>query len=537
MTQEKKYGFKSVTHDEFRVSIQYLNRSVWVFKTDNTLYIREFSGLDTEPVPLRHESGKTRIGFLGKMDFTALGSPGFCREYGLEYPYLMGSMANGISSIAMMRAAGANGMAAFFGSAGLPLKAVESAVDTVQSFPSEWTYGFNFIHSPSDPGREQALCELYIRRKIRLVEASAFMNLTLPLIRYRVAGIHKDANGNIIAPNKIIAKASRVEVARRFFSPPAEKYLRELVAQKHISEQQAEWAAQIPVATDVTAEADSGGHTDFRPAVTLLPTFLSLRDEMQQQFPADRLLRVGAAGGIGTPISAAAMFAMGADYILTGSINQACVESGATPEMRKMLAETLQAEVAPAPAADMFEIGAKVQVLKRGTLFPMRANKLADLYHRYTSLEDIPRRERVNLEKTVFRATLDEIWDQTCAFFRATDPARIQQAESDPKRKMALVFRWYLGQASKWAMTNEPTRKIDYQIWCGPAMSAFNQWVNGTFLEPPEARHVDCVARNILWGAAVSARIQSLKIQGISLDDFSWKPVPQTPEKLASFMD
>ena len=33
-----------------------------------------------------------------------------------------------------------------------------------------------------------------------------------------------------------------------------------------------------------------------------------------------------------------------------------------------------------APAADMFEMGVKLQVLKRGTMFPMRAQKLYELY-------------------------------------------------------------------------------------------------------------------------------------------------------------
>ena len=48
---------------------------------------------------------------------------------------------------------------------------------------------------------------------------------------------------------------------------------------------------------------------------------------------------------------------------------------------------------------------------------------------------------------------------------------------------MALVFRWYLGQSSRWANAGEPTRKLDYQVWCGPAMGAFNEWAKGSFLE------------------------------------------------------
>jgi hypothetical protein len=80
---------------------------------------------------------------------------------------------------------------------------------------------------------------------------------------------------------------------------------------------------------------------------------------------------------------------------------------------------------------------------------------------------------------------------------------------------MALVFRWYLGQSSSWANAGEPSRTVDYQIWCGPAMAAFNQWVRGSFLEQPEERQVVTVALNILHGAAVLFRARALAVQGV----------------------
>ena len=46
----------------------------------------------------------------------------------------------------------------------------------------------------------------------------------------------------------------------------------ELLRMGKISPQEAELSQFIPVAEDITAEADSGGHTDNRPLVTLLPT-------------------------------------------------------------------------------------------------------------------------------------------------------------------------------------------------------------------------------------------------------------------------
>ena len=200
-------------------------------------------------------------------------------------------------------------------------------------------------------------------------------------------------------------------------------------------------------------------------------------------------LRVGLAGGIATPAAAAAAFAMGAAYIMTGSVNQACVESGTSDEVRAMLAETRQSDVAMAPAADMFEMGVTVQVLKRGTMFPMRAAKLYELYRSCAGIDDIPAIERDKLEKTFFQAPLDDIWQQTRSYFLKRDPRQVERAERDPKHRMALVFRWYLGQAAHWAKDGEASRRIDYQVWCGPAMGAFNEWTAGSFLAAPEQPH------------------------------------------------
>ena len=150
-------------------------------------------------------------------------------------------------------------------------------------------------------------------------------------------------------------------------------------------------------------------------------------------------------------------------------------------------------------------------------MFAMRAAKLFELYRAHDGLDAIPAADRAALEKTIFRAPLETIWDQTRAYFRDRDPAQIERAERDPKHKMALVFRWYLGQSSHWANAGEPSRAVDYQVWCGPAMAAFNEWVKGSFLEPPENRRVVTVALNILYGAAVLARARCLAGQGVAL--------------------
>ncbi|MFH1136479.1 MAG: PfaD family polyunsaturated fatty acid/polyketide biosynthesis protein [Pseudomonadota bacterium] len=455
--------------------------------------------------------------FVPACPLSDLGDASFTADYGLKYPYLVGSMANGISSVRMLRASADAGFLAFFGAGGLTPDAVEQALDKARDEVGDRPYGFNLIHSPNEPALEAAVVDLYLRQNIRLVEASAYMDLTLPLVRYRTAGIFETPDGRIETPNRIVAKASRAEVATRFFSPPPERFLQILRDRGELTETQVALAGRVPMAWDLTAEADSGGHTDNRPALALVPIMTALRDRLAERFKYDRPLRVGAGGGAASPASAAALFALGAAYVLTGSINQAAVEAGTSPAVREMLAKTGPADVTMAPAADMFELGVKVQVLKWGTMFPMRAARLFDLYTRHDSVDALPAAERENLEKNFFRAPLESIWDRTKAYFEARDRTQVQRAERDPKHRLALLFRWYLGQASSWANRGDPSRRIDYQVFCGPAMGAFNEWVKGSFLEQPENRTVAVMGLNILYGAAVLARADMLRRQGASL--------------------
>jgi len=461
-----------------------------------------------------------------------LGDPDFLTAHNVKYPYMTGAMANGIGSADIVEAMSNAGMLASFGAAGLSVDRVTAAIDRLQANLGERPYCFNLIHSPNEPAHEAAITDLYLRRGVRRVEASAYLDLTPSVVRYRVAGLAPGSAGEVIAENRILAKVSRVEVATRFLSPPPAKVVQELLAANFVTAEQAALAAKMPMCDDLIAEADSGGHTDNRPAITLLPTMLALRDRLQKQFEFPTPVRVGLAGGIATPAGVAAAFAMGAAFVVTGSINQACVESGSSVAVRKMLAEAGQADVAMAPAADMFEMGVKVQVLKRGTMFAMRAAKLYELYRLFPSWEAIPAAERAHVEKNLLRAPFEEVWALTKQFFERRDPTQLPRAEADPKHKMALVFRWYLGLSSRWANSGDATRSLDYQVWCGPAMGAFNEWAKGSFLERPAERGVVVVALNLLYGACVCARRLSLRQQGVQLPDEWFATGPLSMDEL-----
>jgi trans-AT polyketide synthase, acyltransferase and oxidoreductase domains len=494
--------------------------------------------------------GVTNVGYLCPADSTVtapvvellasippikihqLGDPSFLSFYGVKYAYATGAMAGGIASEEMVIALGKEKILSSFGAGGLSPERLEAAINKIQQALPQGPYAFNLIHSPNEPMIERRAVDLFLKYGVKVVEASAFLDLTPNIVYYRVAGLSLNDANQIEIKNKVIAKISRREVASKFLQPPPPRILKELVQQGLITELQATLAAQVPMADDITVEADSGGHTDNRPLVCLLPSIMALRDEIQEQYHYPQPIRIGVAGGIATPQSALAAFMMGAAYVVTGSINQACVESGACEHTKKLLAQAEMADVMMAPAADMFEMGVKLQVLKRGTMFPMRAQKLYELYRNYDSIEDIPLAEREKLEKQVFRKTIAEVWEGTAAYLSQKNPEKLGKAVNNPKLKMAVIFRWYLGLSSRWSNTGEKGREVDYQIWCGPAMGSFNDWVRGTYLAEPQNRKVVDVANHLMTGAAFLYRIQSLKFQGLQIPDYysQYRPASSTLE-------
>ena len=475
------------------------------------------------PLSLHHDG---RLIQLPALLPQSLGDPQFTSELQVRYPYLCGAMANGISSVDLVSACAKAGICGFFGAAGLRLAEIEQAIINLQAH-CQGTFGFNLIHSPFDPLLEQRTVELYLKHGITLIEASAFMDITLPLVKYRVTGIRQGTDGEIIVPNRIIVKVSRQELVKKFFSPPPLAMLELLRDQGSIDNRQLELAQNIPLANYLTAEADSGGHTDKQALVSILPTFIHDKERLQKQYRST--LHVGAAGGIADPYSALAALAMGASYIVSGSINQACVEAATSTTVKHMLSQAKQADITMCPAADMFEMGIKVQVLKKGTMFPMRAQKLYDIYRTYPSIESLPNDLRDELEEKFFRQPLAKAWQEVANYFTSYDHQQLVRAERDSKHKLALLCRSYLGQSSQWANQGLSDRQVDYQIWCGASMGVFNSWVEGSFLANPEQRRVADVALNILYHAALLARLQNLYQQGYTPRAvIDVKPLPLT---------
>ncbi|MCG8637299.1 MAG: PfaD family polyunsaturated fatty acid/polyketide biosynthesis protein, partial [Desulfobacterales bacterium] len=320
---------------------------------------------------------------------------------------------------------------------------MEENIRHIQSALGEtYSFGVNFLSGLERQAYEEALTDLLLKYRVKAVEAAAFLRITKALVRYRLKGLDLDENGLIKTGNKVIAKISRPEVAQAFLSPAPDHIVRELLDRGAVTAKEAELAALVPMADDICVEADSGGHTDQGSHYVLIPAVLQLRDRMMKTYQYKKKVRIGAAGGIGTPEAAAAAFVLGAEFILTGSINQCSVEAGISEAAKDMLQKIDVQDTAYAPAGDMFEMKTKVQVMKKGVFFPARANKLKELYRRYGSLEDIDKKTRIQLQEKYFHQSFDQVYEGISNRLASTNREKeLEKAEQNPKRKMALVFK------------------------------------------------------------------------------------------------
>lgn len=437
-----------------------------------------------------------------------LGAPSFRRDHGVRLAYAAGAMYKGIASKELVLRMARARLLSFLGAGGLRPERLDADLAFLRErLPPDAPFGCNLLHAPGQPAAEDAVVDLLLRHGVRRVEAAAFLETTPALVRYRALGLSRGPDGAVRVGHLVLAKVSRPEIARLFLAPPPEAQLRKLVAAGRISPEQAALAATLPLCDDLCVEADSGGHTDQGNAYALMPAMLRLRDEAFAAASARGLaggarVRVGAAGGLGTPHALAAAFVLGAEFVMTGSINQCTVEAGTSDAAKDLLQQAEVQDTAIAPAGDMFELGAKVQVLRKGLFFPARANKLHELYRRHASLDELDPATRRQLETQYFHRGLDEVWAETRAYLARERPEELERAERDPKARLAQVFKAYFIQSSRLALAGDLSRRVDFQIQCGPAMGAFNQWVKGTPLEPWRARHVDEIADRLMTATA-----------------------------------
>lgn len=424
-----------------------------------------------------------------------LGSSHFRKTFRTKYAYVVGSMHQGISSANLVVRCAQKNIVSFFGTQGLSIVEVEKNIISIKDrLKNNEIFGLNLTYSKDAIQHEFELTKLYIKHQITLIEISAYTQVTAALVYYRVRGMYQTEAGKFDSRNKIIAKLSRPDIAEQFLSPAPEHILKKLVYDGLLSEEEALNAKRIPICTDICVETDTGGLTEGRSAMTVLPAIHQLKNAIQskQNIP----ITVGLAGGIGTPEAAACAFLMGADFILTGSINQCTVEADISDEAKELLQTMNVQDTAIIPSFDDFDLGLKTQVLRKGVLFQTRANLLHKTYTNYESIDVLPLAIKQQIEEQILKCSIDTIWKELAV--ESTDSTQIKKAMEDPKHKMSLIFKHYDKCSKNWAKEGNLTEQTNFQIHTSPSLGAFNQWVKNTKLENWKNRHIDEIGEKIM---------------------------------------
>lgn len=436
-----------------------------------------------------------------------LGNPEWMARYQVQQPCLIGAMQMGISSSHMVNALAEAGMLGFLGTAGLPMEKVREEVQKLHA-----NGGVGVTHTPRDAQRETDVIAACLEHSVRVIEVSGFIKVTEPLVWYRLAGLSADASQNVRIQNRIILKASRPEVIKAFLEPASEKIVTALLEKGSITAQQAALAKQIPMADDICALADCGASTDMAAAMVVLPSVMRLRDEMCSLYHYKNPVYVGLAGGIGTPEAAAAAFLMQADFVETGSVNQCTVEAATSDTVKDMLqqADIQDTEYVP---NEVFEFGGKVQVLKKGSLFFARLNKLYETYRQCESLNDVSSKLKEQFQNRYLHKDFQQVYEIVKNDCTKAEAARML---SDEKYKMAMIFGWYSRYGFQLALEGDQSNAVDFHINCSAAMGAWNRFVKGTPLENWRNRHVAEINQMLMKEALslTEKYLQSFKGEG-----------------------
>ncbi|MEU4876771.1 ACP S-malonyltransferase [Streptomyces sp. NPDC021608] len=416
----------------------------------------------------------------------SLGARTFRERYGLRRAYVLGSMYAGVSGPELVRAAAKAGLLAFLGTGGLALAEVERRL---HELGLGGAHGVNVLHHPDAPDREAALIDLLLRHGVTLAEVSGFPRVTEQLVRFRLKG------------GRILAKVQRTDVAAAFLAPPPAPLVARLLAAGAVTEAEAEAAASRPMADDLCVAADGGWLCTGADPLTLLPAVLRLRDAGASPGPR---VHVGCAGGIGTPEAVAAAFLLGADFVLTGSVNQCSVEAATSDRVKDLLQRANEYDVDTAPSPYQFELGLRSRYLKRGLFFPARASALHELWRRNTTPADLDEATRTRILERYLGGEYQP----------PTGPRTTPAPDTGARSEAAQPLRRYFDRGLRLALAGDPDHTVDYLVHCGPAMGAFNQAVAGTELEPWRARTVEAVGEVLMAGAAAHVTARSQALQG-----------------------
>ncbi len=430
----------------------------------------------------------------------------FCARFGLASPLLSGAMAHGISGPELVADVSSGGMLGFLGTAGRPpVWLLQSARDLAGRGCHLW--GANLIHQPGASQQEEAIARTLVESRAPWVSLSAFVQVTPRMVGLAFQGARKEG-GHLVRARELLLKTSLPAFARAALGPPSKELVLAAAAKGWLTREEALLAITHPVVDCVVLEGDSAGHTDGRQWTELFDALQAGREQLLQA-RRGREMWIGVAGGFGEPGEVARAWEAGADFVLVGSVMQSTRQAEQGELAKDMLVAAAPDDVGMAPAADMYEFGARVQVLTRGTSFARRAN-LLDTWGR-AAANGLPDGEELEPSyEAITGESPQTAWEATQAFWAIRDPEVLVRAEDSRRLRAALLVRRYLGLSSRWARRGDVDRQDDFQIWCGPAQGRLNVWLTGCHLQDWRQRGARQTLE-LLWRASLTTvRVWSL---------------------------
>lgn len=423
---------------------------------------------------------------LDKQKMSQIGSRSFMERYHISYAYVAGGMENGISSVDLVSDMSKHNLLSFLGTKNLDTEVIHREIlDLKRTLGDRENYGINIIPTT----QEEDIVTLCIQNNIRVLECSSYIDVSEQLIRYKAKGIVFSEDGYKLE-NRIMVKLNHPEVLKNFLHPASRQLLEKMCSEQTITRQEAEILEQIPVADDICLISGTPQDSNQIPMYALLPTMRKLKADIIKQYQYIEPVHVGVAGGISTPKAIKTVMLLGADFVLTGSVNQCTVEANTSDLVKDMLEKAQIQDTAIIPMSDFMKFGEKIQILRRGTLFHARAIKLNHLYCSYESLDEMKKETIEYLETRYFKCKITDI----CNKIRLKTEENMEH-EYNKKTELSKIFQYYYTKSFKKALEGDSKEKADFFIYCSSAMGAFNEAVKGTKLEKWKNRSVHKIAQ------------------------------------------
>ncbi|WP_432090945.1 ACP S-malonyltransferase [Streptomyces sp. NRRL F-5630] len=401
-----------------------------------------------------------------------LGAARFRERYATDSAWVVSGTGDGAAGDEVCRAARAAGLMAFTD----PSPGAPDPASLGEAARSGWGSGLR--PGPEADTRVTAL----LAHDVRHVEADHPHGPDAALVRFRFTGAHRGPAGTPVAVRHVLARVTGPGQAAAFLRPPAPSLLAGLVRTGALTEDEADAARELPVASDLAVQDPGGWHEDGADAYQLLPAVAALA----ARAPGTEPVHVGLCGVVGTPEQAATAFALGAAFLVSTSLTACAPEARLAPSLKDTLARAGEDDVTWAPTERHAALGVPGRVVRRGTLFPARSGLLHRLLCEHRYFADIPAPRRRHIEEHLLGGP-------------APPPPG---SRADDRPLTADVFRWYVRETARRTPAGEPLRPVDHQLRCDPEAICFNRAAAGTALAAWTARTPGALAAHLLTHAA-----------------------------------